>query len=388
MAGWLSVAEKLFRSGTTRTPQPFEVICACGQTVAGLRTDGVQTRNCPNCGVSLFILPVSVYPLPKTPKRNLVTAPAPKEEPVPDPAVEADRIAGLPPKVGKLKGTARVIEKPAPEVKKPPGPPRRPVKQVLREAVVSLELDRHCRRIFRPVRLVLVAVIGVIGLTGWWLVHQQRRDAAERLIVSAVKLGEQALADHDLVEAARQFQQVRAALDVLGRNDHQSRALRQTARETTAAADLSRSSLFDLLHEAVESESGKVHLTWDETFRTGYRDEWVVVDAMVSRLAENAGGRRFEIDFPLTEGRHRAILVADLDAFDKVLAAGQSPQRVVFAGQLDECRKHEETWLIALRPSTGFLWSSAANLELLGVPLDDATKQLLADQTGQLGLAE
>ncbi len=401
MAGWLAVAEKLFRSGANQPAPPFEITCACGQTVAGLRTNGLQTRNCPNCGVSLFVLPASVYPLPKAPKRKVAVAPSQRADVVPDPSIEADRLAGLPPKVGKLKGPARpVMEKqaaevmePAAPVKDPPAFPRRPAKQVVREAVVSLELGRHCRRIFRPVRLVLVGVISVIGLTGWWIVHQHQRDAAERMVVSAVKLGEQALVDHDLVEAARQYQQLRAALDVLRRNDHQARVFRQTASEMKAAADLSRSSLVDLLHEAVESESGKLPLTWDETFRTGYRDEWVVLDALVSRAAEPAPGHRFDVEFPLTDGKNHAVIVADLDVFDKVVAEGQSPQRVVFAGQLDDCRKdkeprHENTWLIVMRPTSGFLWSSAPNLELLGVPLDDATKQLLADQTGLLGIAE
>ena len=240
-------------------------------------------------------------------------------------------------------------------------------------------------------RLVLAGILAVVALTGWWIVHQHDRDTAERTIVSAAKLGHEALADHDLGEAARQFQKVRAALDLLGRTDHQARALRQTASETTAAADLARSSLFDLLHDAVEASSGRSYLTWDETFRTSYRDEWVVLDAHVSRVADAAQGRRYDVDFLLTDGKHRAVIVADLDAFDKMLSAREGPQRLIFAGQLDDCRKDpqlENAWRIVLRPATGFLWSSADNLQLLGVAIDDGTKQVLADQTSSLGISE
>jgi hypothetical protein len=341
-------------------------------------------------------LPASVYPTPKAPKRKVVASTKAPAEVAPDPAAEADRRAGLPPKViGNVRkaGMARAAtEAPAAEVREPPAPPRRPVKQVMREAVAALELDRHLRRIFRPVRLVLAGVAVVVGLTGWWIVHQRDRDAAERTIVSAVKLGEQALGDHDMVEAARQFQQVRAALDLLGRTDHQARALRQTANEMTAAADLCRSSLFDVLHDAAESESGKSHVSWDETFRAGYRDEWVVIDALVSRSADPAAAPKYDIDFLVTDGRNRAVIVADLDLFDRVVVtAASGPQRVIFAGQLDDCRKDPQVadaWRIVLRPTTGFLWSSVANFELLGVDADSTTKQLLAEQTSRLGISQ
>ena len=116
-----------------------------------------------------------------------------------------------------------------------------------------------------------------------------------------------------------------------------------------------------------------------------------MLDAQVSRAVDPSAGRRYEIDFLLTDGKNRAVIVADLDVFDRLISGGQSPQRVIFAGQLDDCRKdpqHENTWRIVLRPTTGFLWSSAGNLHLLGVAIDDGTSQLLADQTSHLGISQ
>ena len=99
MARWLAVAERLFRGEKIQPPPPFEVTCACGQTVAGQRTAAVQTPHCPVCGASLFILPASVYPTPKAPKRKVVASTKAPAEVAPDPAAEADRRAGLPHKV-------------------------------------------------------------------------------------------------------------------------------------------------------------------------------------------------------------------------------------------------------------------------------------------------
>lgn len=390
MAGWLEVAEKIFRGGTSQPLPPFEVTCACGRVVTGQRTTSLQTPVCPECGSSLFVLPASVYPAPKAPKRKVLAAPKPQTDVIADKTAEEDKAAGLPPKVIKSRSARPAHEKPAPEVQAAPPAPRRPVKLVFREAVVALELGRHCRKIFSPVRLVLVGVLSVVVLTGWWIVHQRDLDAAERTIVSAAKLGEQALEEHDLGEAARQYQKVRAALDLLGRSDQQARVLRQTAGETLAAADLARSSLFELLHDAVDSAGGRSYLSWDETFRSSYRDEWVVLDAYVSRSADPAAGRRFEVDFLLTDGPNRAVIVADLDVFDQAVSVGGNPQRVIFAAQLDDCRKDPQqldTWRIVLRPATGFLWSSAGNLQLLGVAIDDGTKQILAEQSSRLGIS-
>ena len=111
MAGWLAAAEKLFRGEPSQSLPPFELTCACGRTVTGQRTKAMQTPHCPVCGVSLFVLPASVYPPPKSPKRKAVAAPAPAPKPPadaePDKAEDADQLAGLPPKVGKKAAAAR-----------------------------------------------------------------------------------------------------------------------------------------------------------------------------------------------------------------------------------------------------------------------------------------
>jgi hypothetical protein len=390
MDGWLAAAENLFRRRASLPPPPFELTCACGHVMTGERTSSFQRPTCPECRSTLFVLPVSVYPSPKSPRRKVFVPAAPQPEP--DVAFEAvpDAEAGFPPKVVKTASARPAVEASASAAARGIRPPRRSVRQIVGESAVTLKLDRLRRKVFSPVKLVLAGVTVVVALTTWWIVHLRSLDEAERVVVAAARLGDEALREHDLAEAARQYKKVRKALDLLGRSDPQARVLRQTAAETSAATDLSRASLFELLHDATDAETGKTHLTWNETFNSSYRDEWVVLDAHVSRSADPAARRRYVVDFPLAEGRNRAVLVADLDVFDKAISAGGNPQRVVFAAQLDDCRrdpKHADTWLIVLRSKTGFLWSSGDNLELLGVSVDDETKQILADQSRHLGIA-
>jgi predicted nucleic acid-binding protein len=267
----------------------------------------------------------------------------------------------------------------------------------VRKVADSADLARLRRKTFSPVRLVLAGVVLVVGLTLSWIWHLHSLDQAERTVASALKLGELALEEDDLSEAARQFRQVRSALDVLGRNDSRARGMRQTAAELSAAADLARVSLFDLLHEASVVASGASRESWAATFRSNYRDQWVVLDARVSRIVDALDGRRYDIDFHLADGSpdkpNQAMIVADLTAFDTVIsresAGNGEPLRVIFAAQLDDCvqdPKDPTLWRIVLRPSTGILWSSVQHLELVGVTADDQTKERLTEQTQRLGI--
>jgi hypothetical protein len=272
----------------------------------------------------------------------------------------------------------------------PRAAPKRSIREIVGESPLTPKLDRLRRKLFTPVKLVLASVLGVIALTGWWILRLHQRDEAERVVVAAARLAEQALEEHDLGEAARQYKKVRAALDLLRRSDPQARVLRQTAAEISAGSELCPASLLDILHEAADAAAGRSSLTWQETFHSSYRDEWVVLDAQVSRAADPSARPRYVVDFPLVEGQNRGVVVADLEVFDKALSAGGGAQRVVFAAQLDDCRRDsqlDKTWLIVLRPTTGFLWSGGESLELLGFGIDEATKQILSEQSHHLGIS-
>src|SRR5258708_19511991 len=80
MNRWLAAAEALLGRRAGEPPPPWQVQCACGRVAAGQRSRAVQTPICPECRASLFILPVSVYPRPKSPKRKVAAAPRPQTE--------------------------------------------------------------------------------------------------------------------------------------------------------------------------------------------------------------------------------------------------------------------------------------------------------------------
>jgi hypothetical protein len=389
MNGWLAAAEKLFTGRAIQPPTPYELTCVCGHFITGTRSAASQRPVCPECATTLFVLPASVYPLPPAPRRKPLVRPLKKPAEADSAETAASEVAA--PQVMK---TAATSAPPEPRIAAGPRAvraPRRSLRQFVGESALALKLDRLHRRVFSPVKLVLAGVLTVVALTGWWIVRLHDREEAETIVVSAARLADQALDDRDLKEAAHQFRRVCAALDLLGRSDPQARELRQSASEIVAAVDLCRASLFEMLHDANDAELGKTHLTWDEIFKLNYCGEWVVIDAKVTRSQEPGPGRRYVIEFPLADGRTRGEVVGDLEVFDHALSAGGHAQRLIFAAQLDDCRRDPQpggAWQIVLRPNTGFLWSGAGNLELLGVPVDNETRQVLTDQSRHLGLLQ
>jgi hypothetical protein len=83
--------------------------------------------------------------------------------------------------------------------------------------------------------------------------------------------------------------------------------------------------------------------------------------------------------------------VADLLIFEQRNIAAGEPQRVVFAAQLSDCRLEAgpaPLWRIELRPETGFLWAGADTYRLLGLPSDDDSLRVLAEQSRLLEIEQ
>jgi|GEM_PF-3497792 len=399
MSRWLKVTEGLFR-GRVNDPAPFEIHCVCGRKVTGLRTKAAQAQTCPVCQTRLFVLPVSVYPQPRTPPRKPATVRPTSAPGSLSDEIEAGAVEPASGKRGAAKARPAARSGSPSSSRTPPdaerkaeaqrSTPRRSDSAVAHDVAGGVDLERLRRKLLSPVRLVLAGVALVVGLVALWSWHLSTLGQAERTVAAATKQAELALKENNIEEAARQFQQVKLSLDVLGRTDSRARALRQTAFELEAAANLANASLVEILHEAGLADPD----SWPAKFRTNYRDQWVVIDAMVSRVDDSALGNaakgyRYDVDFRLAEGLNQAVIIADLPAFNQVIPQGGEPLRVIFAAQLDESAAdphRENTWRIVLRPASGFLWSSPQNLEFLGVAADDETTQLLAEQSTRLGI--
>ena len=237
-------------------------------------------------------------------------------------------------------------------------------------------------------RSVFAGILLVVGLTIWGSWYNSRRKNAELSLTSSVRLAQQALEDDDLHEADLRFREVRRALDILGRSDADSLKLRRTASEIEAVANLAGKSLFEMLEEAIATQTRTSRGMWADVFGSSYRGAWVIFDVQITRIENSETGQRYEIEFPLRTAREKVVVVGDLACFDQVVLGG-SPRRVIFAAQLDDFIEKESadgpTWQIALNAKSAFLWSSPETLALSGIEVDDDSRPILAEQDARWG---
>jgi hypothetical protein len=322
----------------------------------------------------LFVMPRCVYPIPKPPPEFVRPKPAPRPSSAAETQTEAMATA------------TRVVTTPA-VVR-----PNRLHEWRAAAAAKTRETSRAVVRKLTPTRfqMLVLVIIVAFGLTGFAMFRARQRSHAESVLSEAVRHGREALAERKLDEAARFFQQASDALDVLGRDDPTSRAIRQQARETTAASALCAKSLPELLAEAIDTDAGRFGRSWPDVFRASYRDSWIVWETMVSRrMGASAGESKFIVDHPIAFGSQAAVVHADLPAFEALGIDGE-PRTVIFAAQLQAMEAGPlggKSWTIVLRPDTAFAWCDASNLEAIGLVIDEQTKAALADQSRRMGIS-
>ncbi len=397
MVNWLAKATEALRRAPPPEPEPYEVACRCSHRMSGMRLPAFQVVRCNRCGSYVFVLPRDVYPKPKPKKKS-----APKSTP------EVRRDA-VPPHPSTLPSGV------------PAGPSRRKLttsdsspdmasqsaastaksgsavaagtgssSEIRIESVDNLPTLRHS--LLSPVRIVGCAIVGVVLLTGYLVWRSHVKEQAALTLRSHLEAGEAAFRDKKFAEAAIEYQQASAAVDILGRDDAESQSVRQKAKELNAMAHLAPVSLYEIFDE-VNAAVAKGDTTWTEKFAREYAGSWIIVDADVVSDAGPDGVTQPVIRYPFSIAGKPVILHAGL----KVLAppsAVAGPQHVIFAGQLVSLAEEgakSKVWVLRLKDATAFLWTGAETYGALGLGADalrtdDDTAHLLAAQAEIVGV--
>lgn len=370
MPGWIEKATTAWgRRPAVSEPQPYRLECACGGEVRGFREARPQQILCETCGEALFVLPVDLYPRPRTkPARRREKATA-KPKTVREPRsttvgpMLAERLRNA---RGALKASARSA---------------------------GAQLKAGARRQMTPLRLVAAAMALVIAGTVWWAVRARGVEAAELSLRESLRLGEAALKEPDYPAAAEQFTIAAAALDRLGRDGEQARAIRQLARETSAMTHLAEGSLYEIAAEA-EQNLRKSDQEWQDLFAFRYRGQWVVMETVLRRVENDAGEATVAVDYPLSFASRAVEVGFETDVFPE-LELPKEGRGVIFAAQLDGSWYDPQrgVWRFSLRPATAFLWSNGQTYRALGAVPEAAAaaravESLLAEQSRLLGIAD
>jgi len=357
MANWLTTATQALQRRPPAEPPKFEVRCGCGHEVSGVRTSAPQQANCSRCGETLFILPISVYPPVREPKKKK-TAPTSTTTTAAKTTVQGTKIAS--PAISRRRFD-------------------------FNEPLAAGKL--WVRKQATPMRLVWCGLLLVIGTTSYWMIRTRTLRQAEQYYLAAVHDGTAALDEEDFLEAARQFGIAVRALDLLGRSDGAARWVRQQERESRAVSNLA----VHTLPEIAGNVLGKKVAGEESDSPDLFKGTWVIIEATVSRREPAAesdsetASARYVVDYPLIANDHPIEVVADLHAFDK-LDWSAGPRPVVFAAQVQEVRVKPtdvDTWQIVLESESGFLWSRQQTFLALGFQdhEDSPTAAILAEQS-------
>lgn len=346
MAGWLTRAKDAFRKPAPPPPEPFQVECDCGVSLAGERLNAAQRPACRSCGRALFVLPANVYPA--TPRPAAAKAPP----------------ASTPAKPGAAQTRGKAAS--------PPEPQSAPAPQ-------GILLEKRVRLV-TPFRLIVGAILILGTVTGVSLWRRQQYQSALRIVVAAQAAGLKALSNGDFVAAASELTKAKDAVDVLGRTDPEANEIRRQAREAVAGHHLSEYSLIQIAADCAEELRGA-----RSRFGTRHQDAWVVFDTVIANPHDEASP--CELDLPIIVDGLKLRIEVDSAVVRRAAQRDTAGSRVIFAAQLQSVRPATETspvGTLVLDGKTAFLWTSLATYEALGYvdsPEEtDATRALLARQ--------
>lgn len=391
MSGWLSRAKGALSGREAEVPvEPVEIACPCGRKVEATRRPSFQRVLCKGCGEPFFLLPRDVYPRPVMKVRKVKPAKTDDSK--------------------KSKSSSKSATAAADA------------------AGSSIDLQAELKAVlakvraqFTPLRVIVLSLLAVIGLTGWWQWSRAARSSAEVDFKAANEAGQAALQKPDFVDAAQHFGRAAAAADLLQRTDAPAEQARQRFRELTALNSLLTRSLFELVEAARATRLRENVSAAESEFANLHAGRWIVLQSDVTPSAESAASsavpweQRIQIlDEPL-------ILTARFPVFTKIKPTVPLPAvtpnadaappnatppvasalndlgqlEVVFAAQVESLKWDAEknAWVLSLKSSSGFLWTDYDLLLAAGLPPDELhtearLRAMLAEQSRWIGAAE
>ena len=394
MSRWLSRAKEALGGREAEiAPEPIEISCLCGVKVQATRHPTFQRILCKGCGESFFLLPQDVYPRPVMKVRKL-----------------------KPPKSTKT-ATSKSSDKSEP-VSQPAARPESAESRINIPAMLTAAGARIQTQ-FTPLRLIVLSLLAVIGLTGWWQWNRAARSAADRDFKTACDAGMADLQKSDYVGATQHFSRASAAADILHRTDAAAQQARQRFRQLTVLNSLVTRSVLEMIEAARATRLRENVVAAESEFASLHAGRWLVLQSEIIPPADPATSASPSWEQRIQVYDESLILTATLPVFSKVLGAaplpaattdaapisaappGESPlndlgqREIVFAAQVESLKWNADksAWVLNLQATSGFLWTDYDLLLAAGLPPDELHSEarlraMLTEQSRWIGAIE
>lgn len=377
MPGWFTKSKQTRAKSPESEPQPFEVLCDCGQFVIGIRRRRHQTVGCSSCGAVVFVLPADVYPpLSSTRKPGKKTF---GQQESPKLTAQAKRFAQ------QDQNAVEPIFDEDDDVSPVEG-------QAISPSTAFLTAKPR-KKLITPFRTIMLLTAVIVSLTVWWGLHARSLDRAAHVVQSERKAANVALKQGDLAKAAEHYRKACQALETLGRDDASSRKTCQLAMETNAASNLTAQPLLMIIedaHQTLSADPGK----GESRALDLSAGQWIVMETNLTSVDGDGDSVHWVLDYPFAIGTTAVEIDANLPVFEAFRSTNTS-QRVLFAAQLAGCRlkqKPRPILVVEFNPDTAFLWTYAETLKSMGFISSDEdaaakTMALLTQQARMLEVA-
>lgn len=234
----------------------------------------------------------------------------------------------------------------------------------------------------------------VLAATAYWGWRVQRAEQAANVLRTAIDEADGALANGDLAAAELKYEAAAKALDVLQRDDGESRRVYQLHRETVTANRLMIETLHELAELARLAQQGEA-AGWEDSLRTRFRDRWIILQAPLQQGNGGTEAQCTRILYPLVAGETPMVIETEAGVYDRLI--GRNPETyTVFAARIDELYYEQPpgrgVWRLTLRADDAFPWSNWKTFELVGLggageDADNESKRILERQSERLGVS-
>lgn len=347
----------------------FELVCECGQSIRGVRRTTSIQKQCEQCGETLFVLPMNVYPATKSVASEVIGGSF------------ADRLKVV---VGELlpsrKSKSSKADQSGEKSSKADTVEVAATGEHTEQAVVAPKLRRKLtlpkidvkavlRKTFTPFRMVILGIISVVGLTGYWMIQQQAQEAAQQVWLQATDEIESLLQDGKLVELEALLQETVNAGRTLGKTGSEWRRTVNLHQQTTAINRMANVDLLSAFHAAYKDgvlDSFGVQKVVDSSRNGTYIfDSWITKDYQKKHT--------FDVQMPAAAGRNRVSATIELPQLEQLLQEFPDGQ-FLFAADIETVRAPvgdiDPDWKIRLSAESFVLLTDALLCQNVGLAAD------------------
>ena len=358
------IKAKLQGSAEAAVAAPYEVQCVCGEPVTGVRRATWIEGECQCCLQSVFVLPANIYPsTPSVPSEILGGSFSERLK-----AVVAElfprRHKETPDTIDSLAPVASAATEEA-EPSTAVGAAEDKVRWRL--SLPSIDVKGAAVRVATPFRLLMLAMVAVVAMTGYWMTYQRAIEAAHQAWLKSADDAQALLDERDFLQLELVLTTAVDAGQILGKNDPEWRGTLNLLQETQAINSIAAGSLLGAFHRAYDAAPSLVDDA-ENVLREEAKSGAFVFDSYLRHHPETDDV--FLMDFPATPGRHAVDVIIAVPAINDLLHAN-GDGRVVFAAKILSVKAPAadttDAWKLQIDPRSFVLLTSPVHCEEIGL---------------------